>query len=117
MATKAEKLEFYKKKLQERGYEDVDEDLLEKIVDLLGPSIFRDDAELVACSDEGELERIVDSFLVGKLHLEDEPVGELLATVKDVCEELSEYRKKYRAPFYYILVKKLGVEQRVFDLE
>ncbi len=115
MATKQEKLELYKETLRERGY-DVDEDLLEKIVDLLGPSIFQDDAELVACSDEAELERVVANFLIEKLHLEDEPAGELLAAVKDVCDELSEHRRKYRALFYYILVRNLGAEDRVFAL-
>ena len=115
MATKQEKLELYKETLKERGY-DVDEDLLEKIVDLLGPSIFQDDAELVACSDEAELERVVENFLIEKLHLEDEPAGELLAAVKDVCDELSEHRRKYRALFYYILVRNLGAEDRVFAL-
>ena len=115
MATKQEKLDFYKDTLAQRGY-DVDENLLEKIVDILGPSIFQDDAELVACSDDAELNRIVENFLIEKLHLEDEPAGELLTAVKDVCDELSEHRRKYRALFYYILAKNLGIEDKIFAL-
>jgi hypothetical protein len=109
MSKKAEKIQFYKEKLEELGH-DVNLSKLEKIVDMLGPSIYRLDAELVSCSDEGEKERVVENFLIKKLGLKDEPAGRLLEAVNELCEELKEKKRKYRPVFYYILVEKLGVD-------
>ena len=66
MATKQEKLELYMEELK-KFVDNPDEELLEKIVDLLGPSIFNDDSETVACSDEEELERVLSSSVVENL--------------------------------------------------
>ena len=107
MATKEEKIQLYTEKLQELGY-DVDAELLEKIVKMLWPSIYKLDAELVACSDNAERDRIVENFLIKKLNLTDEPAGSLIESVNEVCEELKESRRKYRPVFYYILAKKLN---------
>ena len=100
MATKQEKLELYSNQIQEIEW-NVDNELLEKIVDLLGPSIFNKDSETVACSDEEELQRVKESSVVEKLGLSvsDEDL-------KKVCEKMgSSNRNKYRAVFYYFLAK------------
>jgi len=100
MATKVEKLDLYSQNLADLG-ESVDNNLLEKIVDLLWPSIFNADAETVACSDQKELERVKESSVVEKLGLSvsDEDL-------EAVCEKMgSSNRNKYRAVFYYLLAK------------
>jgi len=77
----------------------------------LGPSIYKDDAELVSCSEASELETVKKNFLIKKLALED---GENLdAAIQTVCEKMgSSNKKKYRAIFYYLLVKDLGAEAK-----
>jgi hypothetical protein len=100
MATKAEKLELYAQELQNFD-SNLDLELLETIVDLLGPSIFNDDSETVACSDKEELERIKESSVIEKLELS--PSTEDLEAV---CDKMgSSNRNKYRAIFYYLLAK------------
>jgi hypothetical protein len=110
--TKQEKIQQYIEKLKEWGY-DVDEELLKAIVDLIWPAPTNADAEFVACTEEHEMQRVVD-FLWRKLDLDQDP-EELLKVVQDLCEELNKkgIKKKYRALFYYLLVKKLGVEDKV----
>ena len=100
MATKVEKLEQYTEQLQNFD-SNPDLELLSKIVDLLGPSIFNADWETVACSDKNELERVKESSVIEKLGLA--PTSEDL---KAVCEKMGTSNKnKYRAIFYYLLAK------------
>jgi hypothetical protein len=87
----------------------IDEDLLTSVAKGLGPSIYLDDASRVSCSDQTELDRVKQNFLIKKLGLDDSPA--LDAAIKEVCEQLgSANRNKYRAIFYYLLVKKFGKE-------
>jgi len=105
---KAEKIALYTKALKKQ-YGDVDADLLEIIVKNLGPSIYKKDAELVSCSDPKELDTVRKNFLIKKLGLEDNK--EVLdAAIKEVCEELKDSKKKYRALFYYRLTQKFKKE-------
>ncbi len=100
MATKQEKLELYMEELK-KFVDNPDEELLEKIVDLLGPSIFNDDSETVACSDEEELERILSSSVVENLG-----INPTMDDLHRVCEQMgSSNRNKYRAVFYYLLAQ------------
>jgi len=100
MATKVEKLELYSEELKKFD-SNPDLELLEKIVGLLGPSIFKADAEKVSCSDPEELNRVKESSVVWKLWLE---VSD--DDLKRVCEKMgSSNRNKYRAIFYYLLAK------------
>ena len=101
MATKQEKIELYTQTLIDLWI-DVNSELLENIVDLLGPSIFNDDSETVACSDKEELERVKNSSVIEKLEISvsDEDLQE-------VCEKMwTSNRNKYRAVFYYLLATK-----------
>jgi len=105
---KAEKIALYTKALKKQ-YGEVDENFLEIIVKNLGPSIYKKDAELVSCSDPKELDTVRKNFLIKKLGLEEDK--EILdAAIKEVCEELQDTSKKYRALFYYRLAQKFKKE-------
>jgi len=100
MATKIEKIALYSEEVKKFDT-NPDFELLEKIVGLLWPSIFKKDSETVACTDEVELERVKESSVVEKLWLN--PTSEDL---KNVCEKMgTSNRNKYRAIFYYLLAK------------
>ncbi|MCT4665044.1 MAG: DUF2853 family protein [Flavobacteriales bacterium] len=82
-----------------------DADLLTKVAKGLGPSIYNDDASKVSSSDQSELDRVKEKFLMGKLGLADST--ELDGAISDVVETLGKSnRNKYRAMFYYLLVEK-----------
>ncbi len=103
-----EKLALYKASFDKLGIS-YDADLLEKVTKGLGPSIYKNDAETVSCSQESELETVKKNFLLKKLGCKDGP--ELDKAIKAVCEKLgSSNRNKYRAQFYYLLVKEMGKE-------
>jgi len=105
---KAEKIALYTKALKKQ-YGEVDEKFLEIIVKNLGPSIYRKDAELVSCSDPKELDTVRKNFLMKKLGLTEDKKT-LDAAIKEVCEELKDTSKKYRALFYYRLAQKFKKE-------
>ncbi len=104
-----EKIALYKERMKEIE-PNFDEALLEKITKSLGPSIYKRDAEIISCSSKEELERVVKNFLKMKLGL-DKSDEELLQAVEEVCEKMGKSnRNKYRALFYYFLVKKFNKE-------
>ena len=89
---------------------DFDMDFLTKVTVGLGPSIYNADASTVSCSDEAELQRVIDNFMVKKLGCVKNQ-EEMMAVVKEVCQQMgSSNRNKYRAIFYYLVAKKLGKE-------
>ncbi len=84
----------------------VDVDLLTKVAKGLGPSLYRKDAAKVACSNKDEMDRVKKNFLIKKLGCAD--TAKLDDALKDVCTQMgSSNRNKYRAIFYYLLVKKM----------
>ncbi|MCB0730431.1 MAG: DUF2853 family protein [Ignavibacteriae bacterium] len=88
------------------GMKTVDAKLVTAIAKSLGPSLYKKDAEKVACSDPKELDRIKKNFCIKKLGVADTP--KLADQIKDVCKEMgATNRNKYRVIFYYLLVKKL----------
>ena len=88
------------------GMKSVDKKLLHAVGKSLGPSLYRQDAAKVACSDPKELDRIKKNFCIKKLGAADTP--KLDDTIKDVCKDMGvKNRNKYRVIFYYLLVKKL----------
>ncbi len=100
-----EKIELYNSKIKDMdaGY---DAELLTKVTKGLGPSIYKKDAETIACSDAGELDRVRESFLKKKLALTNTD-DELDAAIKEVCQKMgSSNKNKYRAIFYYFLAVK-----------
>ena len=87
-----------------------DMDLLTKVTAGLGPSIYNADSSTVSCSDDTEMQRLIDNFLVKKLGLK-KSSDEMMSAVKEVCAQLGTSNKnKYRAMFYYLLVKKFKME-------
>lgn len=105
-----EALELYNKQMTEKlEMDDVDQDLLKAVAKSLGPSIYNNDSSMVSCSDVEELNRVKQNFCIKKLGLsEGKEVDDAVAAV---CEEMgTSNRTKYRAVFYYLLVKKFGKE-------
>jgi len=87
----------------------IDAALLEKVTKGLGPSIYNADSSKVASSDQAELDRVKQNFLIKKLGLKDGPA--LDDHISDVVSKLgSSNPNKYRALFYYLLVKATGKE-------
>ncbi len=99
-------LELYEKEMTTKlGMKKVDTVLLRAVAKACGPAIYKADASKVSCSDKTELERVKKNFLLKKLELKDTP--KLDEALKEVCKEMgSRNRNKYRAIFYYMLVKK-----------
>jgi len=83
--------------------------LLTKVTIGCGPSIYDNDAQTVAASDSAELERIKTNFLIKKLGLADSP--KLMDGINAAVDTYGKSeRNKYRAVFYYLLVKHFGKE-------
>ncbi len=83
--------------------------LLTKVTIGCGPAIYDNDAQTVAASDKAELERIKANFLIKKLGLKDSPA--LMEGIHAAVETYGKSeRNKYRAVFYYMLVKHFGRE-------
>ncbi|MFN4192168.1 MAG: DUF2853 family protein [Tabrizicola sp.] len=83
--------------------------LLTKVTIGCGPSIYDNDAQTVAASDKEELERIKNNFLMKKLGLADSP--KLMEGINAAVDTYGKSeRNKYRAVFYYLLVKHFGKE-------
>ena len=105
-----EKICFYKDWMDNNGinYED---DLFDKVTRGLGPSIFKRDAASVSSSDPSEIETVKQNFLIKRLGLEDgEYLDQAILKVADIMGKTN--RVKYRAIFYYLLVKELGQESK-----
>ncbi len=108
MSKLEEKLELYTNEATKLGIE-LEADLFKLVTKGIGPAIYKDDAELVSSSQKTELETVKKNFLIKKLGLEDSE--KLDAAIEAVIEKLgSSNKKKYRALFYYLLVKELGAE-------
>ncbi len=105
-----EKISFYKEWMDNNGidYEDM---LFDKVTRGLGPSIFKRDAASVSASDPSEVETVKQNFLIKRLGLEDgEHLDKAILKVADIMGKTN--RVKYRAIFYYLLVKELGQESK-----
>lgn len=105
-----EKIWFYKDWMDNNdiNYED---DLFDKVTRGLGPSIFKRDAASVSSSDPSEIETVKQNFLIKRLGLEDgEYLDQAILKVADIMGKTN--RVKYRAIFYYLLVKELGQESK-----
>lgn len=86
-----------------------DLDLLTRVTIGCGPTIYSADASTVAASDVEELARVKNNFLIKKLGL-----AESAALDEGINAAVETYgkseRNKYRAVFYYLLVKHFGKE-------
>ena len=109
MSKLQEKIDLYTESAEKLGIE-LNAELFKLVAKGLGPSIYKEDAELVSSSNKEELETVKKNFLIKKLGLEEnEEVFD--AAIAKVIETLgSGNKKKYRALFYYLLVKETGSE-------
>lgn len=81
-----------------------DMDLLTKVTKGCGPTIYSDDASTVSASDSAEMDRVKKNFLIKKLGLG--ASDDLDEGIKFVIDQYGRSnRNKYRAVFYYLLVK------------
>ena len=102
-----EKIELYGANLKKIGMK-VDADLLRKVTRACGPSIYNKDSETVSGSDPKELDRVKKNFMTKKLGI---AAKDLDKGIDYAIEKIGKSnRKKYRAVFYYILVKKFKKE-------
>ena len=109
MGKRDDLIERYAADLRDKCGMDPDMDLLRKVTIGCGPSIYSDDASTVAGSDTEELKRIEAGFLQRKLGLPEGP--ELMGGIqKAITTYGRDNRNKYRAVFYYLLVKHFGRE-------
>ncbi len=102
-----DKVAQYKEEMSGKlGMKRVDMALLTAVTKACGPAIYRADAEKVSSSDKKELETVKKNFLMKKLGLEDGP--KLDKAIDEAVEKFGKgNRNKYRAIFYYMLVKSL----------
>lgn len=104
MSKRDELIELYAKDLKEKCGVTPDVDFLKKVTVGLGPSIYNKDSATVAGSDQTELDRVKQNFLIKKLGLKDGP--ELDKAIDSVLETYGKSNKtKYRAVVYYLLAK------------
>jgi len=109
MSRRDELIAKYAADLKEKCGIPADVDLLTKVTKGCGPSIYSNDASTVSASDEAELERVKKNFLIRKLGLT--AGADLDAGINAVVEQYGRSnRNKYRAVFYYLLVKHFGRE-------
>jgi hypothetical protein len=102
-----DKIATYADALKTKAGVDPDMDLLRKVTSGLGPSIYNADAETVAATDQAEIDRIKQNFLIKKLGLsEADALDAGIASAIDTYGRAD--RSKYRAAIYYLLVKHFG---------
>ena len=101
---------YYSNMTDKLGLKNVDKDLLSKVTKGIGPNIYRVDASKVSSSDPDEMARVRNNYLIKKLGLKDGPqLDDAIAKVIDTMGKSN--KSKYRAIFYYLLVKELGQEK------
>ncbi len=105
-----EALDTYKSEFDKLGIK-YDNDLLSAVTKACGPSIYLADASKVSSSDPEELARVKNNFLIKKLGMADS--SKLDDGISAVVNQLgASNRNKYRAMFYYLLVKHFGAESK-----
>lgn len=91
------------------GEENPDVDLIRKIAESLGPSIYNADAETVSASSESEVETVKKNFVMKKLGITDEAKAN--EAINQVLEKYGKSnRNKYRVVVYYLLTRHFGKE-------
>jgi len=81
-------------------------DTVDRIVKHLGVALKNRDASRVSCTDDKELQRVVENWCARKLGVADETKAR--AAVDAVCEQMAKDRNKQRVTFYYLCAAKLG---------
>jgi len=103
----------YEEELKEKIHlPSIDKELLLAIMKSCGPSLFKKDSSTVATSNRKELDQVKKAFLINKLGLKD---GEYLEhAIQSVIQQMGKSnRNKYRAVFYYLLVKHFNAKSTI----
>ena len=101
-----EKVAGYKANMEKLGIK-YDEDKLIACTKACGPSIYNKDGETVSGTDQTELDRVKNNYLVKKLGLSDS--DDLDGIVNHAIEVMGKSnRNKYRPIFYYVCSEKVG---------
>lgn len=101
---------YYDNLTTKLGVKGVDKELLTKVTKGVGPNIYKADASKVSSSDPDEMARVKNNFLIKKLGLKDgKKLDDAMDKVVDIMGKSNS--SKYRAVFYYLLVKELGQEK------
>lgn len=109
MSKRDELIAKYASDLEDKCGITADMELLTAVTIGCGPSIYNNDASTVSGSDQAELDTVKNNFLIKKLGLDDSP--KLDEAIEAVVEKYGKSnRNKYRAVFYYLLVKHFGQE-------
>ena len=110
MSKRDDLIAVYTQDLKEKcGEKNPDVEFLTKVTVGLGPCIYNNDASKVSGSDQTELDRVKQNFLIKKLGLKDGP--ELDKAIDVVLEKYGKSNKsKYRAVVYYLLAKNFKKE-------
>ncbi len=107
MGRRDDLIQKYAEDIRTKFGEEPDMDLLTKVTIGLGPSIYNLDPSKVSGSDEKELLRVKDNFLIKKLGLRDSPA--LMEAIHGVIEKYgSSEKNKQRAVIYYMLTRHFG---------
>lgn len=110
MSKLVDKIAFYHNEMKNLGIS-CDAKLLEKVTSGLGPTIYQKDSEKVSGSDEKEIATVRKNFLIKKMGCPDSPeLDAALAKAVDIMGKSNP--NKYRAIFYYLLVKELKLEKK-----
>ena len=109
MSKLVDKIEHYMAVSKDLGL-NLSEELISKATEDLVPSIYKQDAETVSCSDSAELDTVKKNFLEHKLGVDADDTT-MDAAIKKVCEAMgTSNRHKYRALFYAMLAQEFGKE-------
>jgi hypothetical protein len=109
MSKRDELIAKYADDLRTKCKVEPDMDLLKKVTIGCGPAIYNADSSTVAASQDSELETVKQNFLMKKLGLSDSPA--LMDGIRAAIDIYGKSeRNKYRAVFYYLLVKHFGKE-------
>lgn len=91
------------------GESNPDVDLLRKIAQSMGPSIYNSDASTVSSSSESEMETVRKNFIDKKLGISDEAKAN--EALNQVIEKYGRSnRNKYRVVIYYLLTRHFNKE-------
>ena len=78
---------------------------VQKICNYLGIALTNRDSSLVSCSDQTELDRVINGYCAKKLSM---GAGDAQSACEAVCATMKEDRMKSRVTFYYLLAKNAG---------
>lgn len=109
MNTREKLIVKYISDLREKCNINPDMDLLKKVTIGCGPAIYNSDSSTISGTNESKLITVRNKFLIKKLGLStDDKLNEGIDAVIEQYGRSN--RHKYRAVFYYLLVKRFGKE-------